>query len=245
MLPPVPTPIRLLPLVLALVLLAVGSRVEAAAGGFSTTLTADQLAASGLVRLTADERAALDRIVAAEMDESRVAEGIVLAGTFASRRSEAEMKATGMDRLKPAELASLNELVAASTLVRVQPRERPRLRSDDVVSAHRQPEVHGSLSLSYGWGGGTTMRGADLWLDYSLPDLGLHLGVGLSRYSGSPLFDYYPSVFNPAYSGYRPFPVGLEADRPLVLRDEVVRGIGESVSLGNSWGTVGFSRWHN
>ncbi|HTL67450.1 MAG TPA: hypothetical protein VL200_07305 [Lacunisphaera sp.] len=240
-----PTLFRLLRLGLALGLLGAGSQVVAAEGGFSTTLTPGQLAASGLARLSVEERAALDRIVAAEMDESRIEAGVVLTGTFASRRSDAEMKATGLDRLKPDELASLNELIAASSLVRLQPRERPRLRSDDVVSAHRKPEVHGSLSLSYGWGGGGTMRGADLWLDYSLPDLGLHLGVGLSRYSGSPLFNYYPSVFNPAYSGYGRFPVGIESVRPLVLRDDFVRGIGESVSLGNSWGSVSFSRWRN
>ncbi|HVZ65359.1 MAG TPA: hypothetical protein VG936_12370 [Lacunisphaera sp.] len=242
MLKPVPALCRLLRPLLALGLLGLGARL-AAESGFSTTLTADQLAASGLARLTADERAALDRIVASEMDESRITAGIVLAGTFVSRRSDAEMKATGLDRLRPAELASLNELVAASSVVRLQPRERPRLRSDDVVSAHRKPEVHGSLSLSYGWGGGATIRGADLWLDYSLPDLGLHLGVGLSRYSGSPRFDYYPAVFNPAYSGYGRFP--FDTGRPLVLRDDFVRGSGETVSLGNSWGAVSFSRWRN
>ena len=223
-------------------LLLAATLLHAVEGGFTTTLSPDQQAAAGLTGLSPAERAALDQLVASETAESRVAEGKVLSGTFASRRTEAERQAAGLDRLSEAELARLNEMVANVAISRPKPKERPRLKDDDVVSAKTRPEVHGSVSLTFGHGPGGSFRGADLWLSYYIPEYGLSLGFGMSRYTGGFLpYDYYnPGSFywSPATRG----PMLLEPDTRELRREDFSAVTGRSFRAASPWGSVSFSR---
>lgn len=229
---------------LAGVMLALAAIPSAAAeNDFCAQLSGEQLAASGLTSLTPAERTAIDRIVAAEMSESRLAEGVVLSGTFVSRRTPVELKETGLDRLTSEQVAKLNELVASSTIDRPKPKERPRLNTDSVINVRARPEVHGSLSLTYGRvAGGQSFHGADLWLDYSIPELNLNLGFGMSRNSGGALYDYYPGIYGPHYLGRDPFL--FDATNPGILRDSLHYGTGETFQMANAWGSIGYSRLH-
>jgi hypothetical protein len=225
-------------------LLTAATLLAATEGGFSSRLSTEQLDASGVARLTAEERAALDQIVATESSELRLLEGRVLSGTFASRRTAAEFEAIGLDRFTPDELAKLNELAASADISRPKPKERPRLKSDDVISTKRRPEVHGSLTLTYGQAsGGRSFRGAALWLDYYIPEWNLSLGVGLSRYSGDALYGYYPGVYEGRY--FRRDPFLFDAAQPGAFYGDFPNGTGETFRVSNPWGSLSYSRHHH
>jgi hypothetical protein len=131
-----------------------------------------------------------------------------LGGTFVSRRTEAARKQAGLDRLTPEQLARLNELVGAAIATRPTPKERPRLKESDVLSAKRRGEVHGSVTMMYGWGrGGREYRAGSLWLDYQDPDGRFGLGVGISTFDGDGFYGYYPGYYYPGdyyYADYYP-----------------------------------------
>ncbi|MDI1250286.1 MAG: hypothetical protein PSV13_15595 [Lacunisphaera sp.] len=187
-------------------LLIMAASARAAEGGFTATLSADKQLAAGLTALTTAERAALDQFVAAELALARSDGKPEFTGTFVSRRSEAERKAAGLDRLTTAQLEKLNEWVAA-VLNRPQPKERPRLKASDVLSAARENRIHGSVTVAYGWGhGGRDMWAESLWLEYYDPERRFSLGIGLSNYDGDGFFGGYPDYygFYPDYFGFYP-----------------------------------------
>lgn len=188
-------------------LLLMTAAARAAEGGFTATMTADKQAAAGLTGLTAAERTALDRLVADELALARGAGQPEFTGTFVSRRTEAERKAAGLDRLTAAQLDKLNELVAAVLAGRPQPKERPRLKESDVLSAARQNRVHGAVTVAYGWGrGGREMWAESLWLQYYDPADRFSLGLGLANFNGDGFPGFYPDYlgFYPDYHGYYP-----------------------------------------
>lgn len=187
-------------------MLATGS-LRAAEGGFTATLSLEQKTAAGVTTLTADERTALDQLVADDLAFARRENLTDLGGTFVARRTEADRKQAGLDRLSPEHLAKLNELVAAALAARPTPKERPRLKESDVLNAKRRGEVHGSVTVMYGWGrGGREYRAGSLWLDYQDPDGRFGLGVGISTFDGDGFYGYYPGYYYPGiyYADYYP-----------------------------------------
>ncbi len=196
-------------LVLAGWLMLATGALRAAEGGFTATLTAEQKTAAGVTTLTADERAALDQLVADDVAFARRENLTDLGSTFVARRTEADRKQAGLDRLSPEHLAKLNELVAAAIAARPTPKERPRLKESDVLSAKRRGEIHGSVTVAYGWGrGGREYRAGTLWLNYQDPDGRFGLGVGISTSDGDGFYGYYPGYYYPGgyyadfYPGY-------------------------------------------
>lgn len=187
-------------------ILATGS-LRAAEGGFTATLSLEQKTAAGVTALTDDERTALDLLVADDLAFARRENLTDLGGTFVARRSEADRKQAGLDRLSPEQLAKLNELVAAALAARPTPKERPRLKESDVLSAKRRGEIHGSVTVMYGWGrGGREYRAGSLWLDYQDPDGRFGLGLGISTSDGDGFHGYYPGYYYPGgyYADYHP-----------------------------------------
>jgi hypothetical protein len=230
--------------ILAIGLLLAATRLSAAEEGFIATLSAEQQAAAGLTGLTTAECAALDQLVAADQPDMRLAEGKVLSGTFVSRRTEAERKETGLDRLNAAQLARLDELVANATTLHPKPKDRPRLKEDNVINAKPRTEVHGSVSFTLGKGPGGTFRGTDVWLSYYIPDYGLSLGFGVSQYTGGFLpFGYYPGNYymNPAARGT------LLLDNPdrNFRRENFSSVTGQSFSATLPWASFNYSRSHH
>ena len=243
-----PHPIRSHPLVpasrLKIIAALAGSllfflaNLSAASGGFVGTLSGNEQAAAGLPALSAGERAALDGLVAAELAEVRQGEPHPPAGTFISRRTAAERTAAGLDRLTAPEQARLNEMVAAALAVRPKPKERPRLKDDDVISAERKPEIHGSVSFTYGWGGGGTFRAGSLWVDYFDPVSGLGVGIGLASISGDGFYGYYPDYYGARYGTAAPG--YLDASYRGPARDEYFPG--SAASLRGGWDPFGRGR---
>ena len=135
---------------LAGLLTALNLSARAAEGGFTTTLSSEELTAAGITTLTADETAALDRLVTEDYDRVRLMDSIPLTSTFTDRQTAAQLKEAGLDRLTPAQLAKLDEAVAAAIAARPQPRERPRLRDSVVLNEQGRLRMHGGMSFTYG-----------------------------------------------------------------------------------------------
>ena len=162
-----------------------------AAGGFIATLTAAQQSAAGLPRLSAAEQSALNTLVAREVSLARPGNVKAFAGTFTSRRRPEERAATGLDRLSAAELEQLDQLVAnAIAAGPVLPTPPQRLKPQDVARKDRL-EIHGEVTLAYGWGsGGREMRAGSLYTTIHDRDTGTTVALGLSQASGDGWWGY-------------------------------------------------------
>jgi hypothetical protein len=190
-------------------LIATPPLVAAAKGGFTATLSAEQREAAGLTTLSVDERAALDQLVADDLAFARREKMTVLDQPFVARLPETSRKQAGLDRLKPEQLAKLNELVAAAIAARPTPKERPRLKETDVLG-NRRPEIHGSVSVAYGWGaGGRDFRAGSLWLNYYDPESRIGIGVGISSMSGPGYYGYSPYYYSDRYYPDRYYPASV------------------------------------
>lgn len=182
--------------------LMIAGTLRAAEGGFAATLSIEQKTAAGVTTLTADERTALDQLVADDLAFARRENLTDLGGTFVARRTETARQQAGLDRLTPEQLAKLNELVAAALAARPTPKERPRLKESDVLSAKRRGEIHGSVTVTYGWGrGGREYRAGSLWLDYYDPERRFSLGLGISTSDGDGYYGYYPGYYPGRFYG--------------------------------------------
>jgi hypothetical protein len=176
-------------------LLIAAGPLAAAEGGFTATLSNEQRETAGLAGLEEGERAALDQLVADDLAFARREKVTVLEETFLARHDESLRKQAGLNRLTPAQLAKLNQLVAAAVAARPTPKERPRLRESEVV-VKRRAEIHGSITVAYGWGaGGRDFRAGSLWLDYYDPESRIGIGVGLTSTSGGGYYGYYPGYY--------------------------------------------------
>jgi hypothetical protein len=169
--------------------------MQAASSGFTASLSQDEMTAAGLYALSAGEVIALDRLVAEDFDRMRMLNSSSPNSSFTDRQISAHLQDTGLDRLTPEQLARFNELVAtsfaASLAVQLQPRERPRLKDNEVVSLQRRLEVHGGMSFTYGSAGsGRSYRETAGWISYYDPVTGLGISFGFSRFKGDGLYGY-------------------------------------------------------
>jgi len=215
--------------------LALAVTLHAGQGGFTATLSAEQQTAAGLPTLSPVELITLDQLVAGELAAVRRAGAPELTGSFVSRRSDAEIKAAGLDRLAFEQLEKLNEFVAAALAAHPKPKERPRLKDSDVLApVAEKNQIHGSVTVGYGWGGGQSMWGESLWLQYYDPDNRFGIGVGLSNFNGNGYFGYGPDYPNEGRY-YAPGPVSFDAGN----RDGGPRGDfspGDGQSFRGGWG---------
>lgn len=215
-------------LLLALGLLLLAAPLRAAEGGFSATLPPEQQDAAGLPTLTADERATLDRLVTDDLTRARRENLAELDGTFVARRTEAERRQAGLDRLPPAQLARLNDLVAAAIAARPAPKARLRLPESEVLGAKTRGEIHGSVSVAYGWGrGGRDSRASSLELNYYDPESRIGFGLRITTthggYPGYSYPDYYDSPYDPFPGPYSDafYRAGFYPDAGTYLRGPV------------------------
>lgn len=181
--------------------LAMAVSVSASNGGFSATLSSEQKTSAGLTILTPAELAALDQLVATDVNQARKESSTEFSNTFVARRTDDERHQAGLDRLTAEQLNKLNALIAGSVAASPKPKERPRIKDSEVFSARPKPEVHGGFSLTYGRGSdGSDFRSGSMWVDYFDPASGLGLSLGITQSKGNGLFGFYPD-----YYGNSPF----------------------------------------
>ena len=169
-------------------------------GGFTSSLSTGQRSATGLDQFTADELAMFDVLVASDLATARQLRITTFGERFSDRHSGQK---AGLERLDSDQLAQLDELVADAIAAQPLPKDRPRLKDNEVVSLQRRLQVHGGMSFTCGWAsGGRDFREAGAWVSYYDPVSGLGLAVGFSQYSGDVLYPYgygyYPYGYNRA-----------------------------------------------
>lgn len=176
---------RLLPFAAALCLAL--SATAAPEPAFIASLAPATASALGLDRLTAAERDALDALVARDVASARQGGVTAFRGTFSGRRAPAERMQAGLAKLSADELARLDEHVAAALAQRPLLVARPPRPADTEgidVSAALKPELHGRVTLGYGWGSGGSYRFGSVETTYYDPASRVTLGVGLAAVSG-------------------------------------------------------------
>ncbi len=158
-----------------------------AAARFSETLTPEESAACGLARLQDDQRRALDTQVQRDITLARQGDVVGFARTFSQRRTPAQRAETGLDKLDDAECRQLDSLIdraiARRPAAAFAPAPKPKV--PESVKVGRPPlEFHGQLSLEYGWSEAGSYRGGSMDLVCYDPVTRLTVGVGLATYSG-------------------------------------------------------------
>jgi len=189
-------------LIRGLIVAAFSSTVFAGAeqAGFTSTLSAENKTASGIVRLTEPQVAALDQQVQRELTSARQGKTVAFASTFTHRRSPLQRTEAGLDTLTTPELAQLDRLVAAA-LANLPPPNGPTVTapastalspSAYVEILPRKMEIHGEVTLAYVWGsGGGHGYGTSMVTTATDPSGKYSLTVGISQFTGKGFHHFY------------------------------------------------------
>lgn len=175
---------------------------------FSSTLSPAQQAETGLDRLTVDNIAVIDALVRLDAAAAtRLVRNNIRTTHFSERRTAHEREIAGLDRLTPEQVRKLDQFVALRIPAPV-PSDADlayasvRLDATTPVAIKKPaPEIHGSLSLTYGWSRGGSIRGADTSVTYVDPRKRYSITVGYSEYRGNGLAPYpYATPYFSPYS---------------------------------------------
>jgi hypothetical protein len=182
---------------------------EADEARFSSTLSDTQRTETGLAQLTEDNIAVIDALVRQDQTTLKRRGSLSSFGSFTQRRSDNEREIAGFNRLTAEQLARLDGLAA----LRISPPATAVLNAENgrrsssgaLVRPAVKPyalEVHGSVSLSYGWSKGGSLRSGEMVVSVQDPAHRFALTVGYSESSGkglSPVYDPYDETYR-----YRP-----------------------------------------
>ena len=180
---------------LAVCLLAIGlfgyGHAWAASGDvrFSNTLNAEEREASGLKGLTSDEVAVIDALVRRDTTARAGSASTDATGaTFSQRLTSDERRTAGLTKLNDKELPKLDSFVdryqnakLARTLL-APPAYLARSSRVTPTEAKNEREIHGSFSLSYGFGsGGYSEKTGSMVLTMDDPARRYSISVGYSE----------------------------------------------------------------
>jgi hypothetical protein len=174
---------------LALWLLAFGTGLAASNDvRFSHTLNATDKAASGLTRLSSDEVAVIDALVRRDTAARAGSATEGAAATFSQRLTADERRTAGLPKLSAEELPKLDAFIdrhqnakLARTLL-APPTYLARSSGLVPTEAKKEREIHGSFSLSYGFGsGGYSEKTGSMMLRMDDPAGRYSIGIGYSE----------------------------------------------------------------
>ncbi len=189
-----------------LALLTGTAAVAADDARFSTSLSTDQRAETGLALLTEDNIAVIDALV--RQDETTLQRRGTHAafGSFSQRRSEHERGIAGLARLNPAQIARLDALIAARTspaLPLFSAESGYRTAVTRPVAQKTGLEIHGSVTLSYGWSKTGSVRGGEMVVNIHDPaHPNFSLTISYAQYRGKGMLPYYDPLYD--LPRYRP-----------------------------------------
>lgn len=225
--------VRHLLLVLGLTCLVAGSVPAARAADeteprFSSTLSPTQRAETGLDRLTTDNVAVIDALVRIDTAAVvRVARNNIRTTRFSERRTAHERDIAGLDQLAPEQLRKLDQFVALR--IPAPPTDADlayasvRLDSTTPVPTVKKPspEIHGSVSLTYGWSKYGSIRGGETNVTYVDPRKRYSVTVGYSEYRGNGLAPYpYGSPYLSPYSAANRYYPPYRPTTPVIFDDD-------------------------
>lgn len=178
---------------IALFLLCAGAALATDTNGsppparFSHTLSTSERAQLKLERLTSDQLAVLDALVRRDV-AARSSRAADAPATFSGRLTDDERRNAGVTVLDAKEIAKLDDWVDRYTAAGIA---RTLLSAPLAIARHRQMEpredkperkIHGTLSLSMGWGsGGYSERTGSMVLRMDDPAGRYSISVGISE----------------------------------------------------------------
>jgi hypothetical protein len=164
---------------------------------FSQSLTPAQRTEAGLTQLSDDNIAVIDALVRQE-EAVALRKNLPLSGIFSARRTAHERSIAGLERLTPEQLARLDQLITRRTSP-----DLPTLSAEvggPPAAIRRLPgprerplEVHGSVSLTYGWSKAGEIRGGSMVVSVQDPSRRFTVLIGYSEYRGKGLSPYLGS----------------------------------------------------
>lgn len=186
-------------LLLACVLAMRAAGAAEVGGRFSQALTASERTEIGLDRFSSDQVAVLDALVRRDVAGRLNPKAEGAAQNFSGRLTADERRNAGLGLLKPAEVSRLDQLIdqhAAAVLARtlLAPLPPPRLRVVNPSETKPERKIHGTYSLSFGWGGGGySERTGSVMLHLDDPDgrYAISVGYSESHIKGGPGYYYY------------------------------------------------------
>jgi hypothetical protein len=172
---------------LLILLVSVATATAQVSSRFTRSLGVAELKEAGLDRLNSDQAAVLDALVRRDAGTNRT-EDEKVAANFSQRLTADERKNCGLAQLTAAELARADALVERyeSAILARQLLAAPPLiaRSRTVNPEEAKPsrEIHGTFSLSYGWGkGGYSEKSGSMVVRMEDPAHGLTVSVGYAE----------------------------------------------------------------
>lgn len=198
-----------------LVLIVCGTAAAGDDTRFSNMLNAAEKASAGVAKLTSDQVAVLDALYRRDTAKrgSTVApksNAEAAPAEFSRRLSADERRNTGIASLTEAEVAKLDALVERqqnAQLVRVFLAPPPLVARRDVrTEAREERRIHGSFTLSYGFGkGGYSEKSGSVQVTLDDPERNLSITVGYSQSHIKGGYGYYPGYLygDPFYDSPR------------------------------------------
>jgi hypothetical protein len=170
---------------------ATALRAAPAEAHFIDSLSPTEQTASGIAKLSAGERSALDDQIAREIALARQGDVVAFAKSFNERRTSAQVDAAGLATLSPGERAQLDVLIARAVARRPAAditRFSNKSSSEGVETVTYRPQLHGEVSLTYGMAsGGRNFYGGSFTTIYDDPAHNLTVAFTYSEFHGKGL----------------------------------------------------------
>ena len=154
---------------------------------FSLQLNATERAESGLARLTSDQVAVLDALVRRDtfafLTGKREADAPV---KFGERLTADERRNAGLSQLTAEEVTRIDGLIQGIQVPRSNASllaSPPLLSSAPVriLEKKKEREIHGSVSLTYGWGGGSSVKSGSMVMSMEDPEKKYSVTIGYTE----------------------------------------------------------------
>lgn len=203
-----------LPRLLVPLLLALGlARAGANDVRFSHTLSAEEKTATGVARLNSDQVAVLDALVRRDTATRGATPAPKTAAeaaphAFSERLTADERRNTGIASLAAAEVPKLDATIDRYQSARLA---RTFLAPPEFLSPQRrvtptekkdERRIHGSFSLSYGWGkGGYSEKTGSMVVHIDDPNRNFSVSIGYSESHVKGGYIYRDPFYDPAYRG--------------------------------------------
>lgn len=208
---------------LAVALLALASAYAQGDIRFSLTLNSEEKAASGVTRLSSDEVAVIDALVRRDTTgRASSTQTESTPATFSQRLTPGERQTAGLPKLTATELPKLDAFVdrfqsakLARTLL-APPAYLARSSRVTPTEAKKEREIHGSFSLSYGFGsGGYSEKTGSMVLTMEDPARRYSISVGYTESHVKGGYIYRDPLYrDPFYDPVRNLPEGPLLERP-------------------------------
>lgn len=199
-------------------------------GRFTRSLNAAERSQAGIDRLTSDQAAVLDALVRrdsasrvsvppaqqqppADSKAAAKAEPLPTPSSFSKRLTAEERRLAGFGSLTAGEMARLDALIERFTSASVArallapPRYISRYSRVEPAEREERRKIHGSYSLSFGWGkDGYSERTGAMQMTYDDPAgrYSVTIGYAESHVKGGPGYGVYRD--GPPYLDRRPYP---------------------------------------